>query len=133
MPTDRSSAKPRQRLVILVDADEQSRRVCRTALSDAGFEVITASDAATALLVARIIKPDIVLLDVDVPALSSLVFARDMRADDHLRESQIIALTGKLVSQEHHELQATGFDQILVKPADQQRLLETVGGALAPA
>ncbi|HTI64901.1 MAG TPA: response regulator [Gemmatimonadaceae bacterium] len=133
MPTDRNSAKPRQRLVILVDADEQSRRVCRTALSDAGFEVITASDAATALLVARIIKPDIVLLDVDVPALSSLVFARDMRADDHLRESQIIALTGKLVSQEHHELQATGFDQILVKPADQQRLLETVGGALAPA
>jgi two-component system cell cycle response regulator DivK len=133
MPTDRNSAKPRQRSVILVDTDEQSRRVCRTALSDAGFEVITASDAATALLVARIIKPDIVLLDVDVPALSSLVFARDMRADDHLRESQIIALTGKLVSQEHHELQATGFDQILVKPADQQRLLETVGGALAPA
>jgi len=133
MPTDRDTAKPRQRLVILVDSDEQSRRLCRTALSDAGFEVITASDAATALLVARIIKPDIVLLDIDMPTLSSLVFARDIRADDHLRQSRLIALTGKLISHEHHELRATGFDQILVKPADQQRLLETVGGALVPA
>jgi DNA-binding response OmpR family regulator len=133
MLTDRDTAKPRQRLVILVDSDEQSRRLCRTALSDAGFEVITASDAATALLVARIIKPDIVLLDIDMPTLSSLVFARDIRADDHLRQSRLIALTGKLISHEHHELHATGFDQILVKPADQQRLLETVGGALVPA
>lgn len=133
MQTDRDTARPRQRLVILVDADEQSRNLCRAALSDAGFEVITASDAEAALLVARFTKPDIVLLDVDVPALSSLVLARDMRAHDHLRQSQIIALTGKLASQEHHELHATGFDKILLKPADQQRLLATVGGALAPA
>lgn len=130
MQTGRDKGRARQRLVILVDGDEQSRPLCRAALSDAGFEVITASDAATALLVARFTMPDMVLLDIDVPALSSLVLARDMRADDRLRQSQIIALTGKLVSQRYQELHASGFDQILVKPTDQQRLLETVGGAL---
>jgi ActR/RegA family two-component response regulator len=62
---DEDIAKSRQRLVILVDADEQSRLVCRSGLSQAGFEVITASDAATALLVARLTAPDFIVLDAD--------------------------------------------------------------------
>ena len=133
MRTDRDIGESRQRLVILVDGDEQSRLLCRTALSAAGFEVITASDAATALLVARSTSPDVMLLDVDLPALSSLVRARDIRADGRLRDSRLIALTAELATEKKLELHATRFDQILVKPTDPQRRLETVGGALVPA
>lgn len=63
MPTTSDSAIARQRLAILVDPDEQSRLGCRAALSEAGFEVITASDPETALLVARIVPPDLLILD----------------------------------------------------------------------
>lgn len=82
MQLDGNAANSRQRLVILVHGDEEGRLLCRTALSQAGFEVITATDAETALLVARFIAPDVVLLDV---------------------------------------------------AADEQRLLEAVGGGLIPA
>lgn len=68
MQIDVDIAKSPQRLVILVDADEQSRLVCRSALSQAGFEVITASDAATALLVAQFTAPVFILLDGDEAA-----------------------------------------------------------------
>jgi len=133
MRIDRPVAESRQRLAIVVDGDEESRRVCRTALSDAGFEVITATDAAAALLVAQVARPDIMLLDIDLPSLSSLVVAQDIRADARLRNSQIIALTGELAPQRLFELHATRFDRVLVKPADQQRLFDAVGASLVPA
>ena len=72
MQLDGNAANSRQRLVILVHGDEEGRLLCRTALSQAGFEVITATDAETALLVARFIAPDVILLDADLQALSSL-------------------------------------------------------------
>lgn len=133
MRIDRPVAESRQRLAIVVDGDEESRRVCRTTLADAGFEVITATDAAAALLVARFAPPDVVLLDVDLPSLSSLVLARDIRADARLRDSHIIALTGELAPQGLFQRHATRFDRVLVKPADQQRLLDAVGASLVPA
>jgi CheY-like chemotaxis protein len=132
MQKDDHAGKSRQRLIILVDADDQSRLLCRTALSAAGFEVITASDAATALLVAGFTAPDVILLDVDQPALSSLVRAHDIRTDRRLGDSRIIALTGQLTPPPHQE-RATRFDRILIKPADEQQILEVVGGALMPA
>ena len=72
MQLDGDAARSRQRLVILVHGDEQGRLLYRTALSQAGFEVITATDAETALLVARFIATDVILLDADLQALSSL-------------------------------------------------------------
>lgn len=132
MHMDQDAGKSRRRLVILVDADEQSRLLCRTALSAAGFEVITASDAGTALLVAGYTSPDVILLDVDQPALSSLVRAHDIRADRRLGDSRIIALTGQREPPSRHE-PGTRFDRIVIKPADEQRILEAVGEALIPA
>lgn len=99
MQIDPDIAKSPQRLAILVDPDEQSRLLCRSALTQAGFEVITASDVATALLVARHTAPDVIILDQ---------LAR-------------------------HPDATAAFDRILIKPADQQRLLEVVGGSLVPA
>jgi DNA-binding response OmpR family regulator len=132
MPIDRDVARTRQRLVILVDANEESRLVCRAALSEAGFEVITATDVPTALLVAQLVPPDVLLVDIDPPTLSSLLLARDIRSEGRLHDSQIIALSVEDSPRNRVEHHATRFDMVIAKPADQQRLLEAVGTSLVP-
>lgn len=130
MQLEGGAAKARQRLAIVVHGDEDGRSLFRTALSVAGFEVITATDGLTALLVAGFTSPALVLLDVDQPALRSLVQARDVRADGSLRHARIIALTGEHAGHEQLDLCATRFDHVLNGPADAQRLLDTIGGAV---
>ena len=131
MQIDADAARSRQRVVLLVDSDEDSRRACRMVLSEAGFEVITASDGAAALLVAAITSPDVLLLDVDAPAVSSIVLTGDIRRHGQLGEVQIIALTNEAHS-ERRDLHATRFDQVLLRPPEPQRIVEAVW-ALVPA
>ncbi len=133
MPIDADAGRTKQPLALLVERDESSRLVCRATLSEAGFEVITASDAATALLIAGFTRPDVMLLDVDGPATSSLALSRDVRADNHLCRTRIIALTSELTPHNEFELHTTRFDQILVRPAGPQQILQVLGGALVPA
>lgn len=133
MPMDADAARTKQPLALLVEPDESSRFICRTTLSGAGFEVITASDAATALLVADLTRPDVMLLDIDDPTLSSVALWRDVRSDSYLRRTRIIALTSELTLHNGFDLQATRFDQVLARPAEPQRILQVLGGALVPA
>jgi DNA-binding response OmpR family regulator len=133
MPIHSAPDATRQRLVILVDGDEQSRLACRSGLAEAGFEVITVTDAATAVLVARFAPPDVVIVDLDSPASSSLIGARDLRAELGFHRSQIIGLTAEVPPQRSPEPDATRLDQLVLKPADSQRLLEALGESLVPA
>ena len=126
------AAKSRPRVAIVVHGDEGGRLLFRTALSDAGFEVITATDGATALLVAGITSPAVMLLDIGLPALRSLVEARDVRADGSLRHARIIALAGGHADRLQLGLYATRFDHVLNGSADAQRLLDAVDAALVP-
>lgn len=89
MQLNGGAAEARQRLVIVVEDDENARLAIRDALSGAGFEVITASDGATALLVAGVTSPAAMVLDVDVPTLKSLVEARDVGASRGLRATPV--------------------------------------------
>lgn len=128
---DQVKAAARQPLVLLIGGDADSRLIFRTRLSDAGIEVITANDCATGLMVARCTSPDVVLLDVDLPADGSEDVARTIGVSGQQGDARVIALTRNPAADIRFDLQRDLFDQVLIKPIDPQCLLEAVFALLS--
>ena len=128
---DQARGAIRLPLVLLVDGDADSRETVRTALSEAGIEVITANDGVAGLVVARCTSPDVVLLDVDLPADTAEDIARNIGVSGQKGDARVIALTRNPAADDRFDLQPAVFDQVLVKPIDPQRLLEAVCEAAA--
>ena len=126
---DQAKPATRQPLVLLVDGDADSRLTLRTALSDAGMEVITANDRAAGLIVARCVSPDIVLLDVELPAVGSEDDARTIEEIGLQGDARVIALARNPTADIRFDLQSDLFDQVLIKPIDPRCLLEAVSEA----
>ena len=118
-------------LVLLVEAEENARLICRSVLGHAGFDVISTGDGPAGLLVCRCLGPAVVVLDAELPTLSGIEFARAVRRDHHLRATPIIALTKRAMVHEQEPLRAAGFTAILVKPIDPKHIVAAVVTAAA--
>ena len=78
------------------------------------------------LKMAREFKPDVVLCDIGLPEMDGYQVARAIRADDQLRNVQLIALTGYALPQDLAKAKEAGFDQHLAKPPSLEKLEEVL-------
>jgi CheY-like chemotaxis protein len=112
------------RPVLLVDGDFDSRLICRTSLARAGIEVVTVSDSASSVGVARIVQPKVIILDVE-NGEDGLEFMTSIRDDSNLLDATMIALTDE--GPAHHERTlAAGFDRVLTKPIEPNAVVAAV-------
>jgi|SRR6185369_6586541 len=79
--------------VCIVDDDENLREIYSTKFNAEGFEVLLAEDGEIGLGVIREKKPDIVLLDIQMPVKDGLTVLGEMQADQELRKIPVIMLT----------------------------------------
>ncbi len=125
-------AEPRRKLVYVVEDDEEQLFVLRMLLSDAGFDVVTESEADRVLDSVQTLNPDVILLDVMLPSrlgLDGFDLCRRMRQMPALAGVKIIIVSaiaegtgpsrGKMVEQ-------VGADDFLVKPYDPPVLIERI-------
>jgi DNA-binding response OmpR family regulator len=116
--------------VLIVDDEHAIRLVCRVNLSSAGFETLEAADGAEALAVARAERPDLILLDIMLPALDGWAVAEELSADDKTRDIPILFLSAR---SEHadlrrgYELGGVGY---ITKPFDAGELPDVVARTL---
>ena len=82
----------------------------------AGHEVRTAYDGQTALALARLQPPEVVICDISMPGMSGLELARHLRQDLGLRDSLLVALSGYAQEEDRHRSQEAGFNAHLAKP-----------------
>ena len=113
------------RPVLLVDGDFDSRLICRTTLARAGIEVVTVSDCASSLGVARIVQPKVIILDVETED-DGLEFLATMRDDSSLLDATMIALTDQSAADHERTLAAAGFDRVLTKPIEPSAVVAAV-------
>jgi len=113
--------------ILVVDDEPQIRRVMRTTLSSNGYAVIEAKSGEEALEMMRKERPELVLLDVNMPGLSGLDTCREIR--DH-SDVAIIMLTVR--DTEHDKVLAldAGADDYVVKPFSIEELLARIRAAL---
>lgn len=112
--------------VLIVDDEPNIVQLVRLTLESAHVRVFEGSDGATAIAQAIAIRPDLVLLDVDLPDVSGLEVCRRLRAEAALAHTKIVMLTAAAQQDDVARGLAAGADQYLTKPFSPVRLLTLV-------
>lgn len=111
--------------IMVVEDDSSLRDWIQFELGFDGYEVKQAADGARALQdLRRGDPPDLILLDVQMPGLSGLDAARQIRVDSCNRDTPIIATTANAFAEDAQACRAAGMDDHLPKPIEPERLFE---------
>jgi signal transduction histidine kinase len=112
--------------ILLIDDDDQVRRVFGLALRKAGYHVIEADNGATGLALARQHLPDLILTDVHMPGGDGSTLLRDIRSDAALNAKQVVLMTGRPDLVTPRKGMEEGADDFLSKPVGVKDLLNCV-------
>jgi two-component system, OmpR family, KDP operon response regulator KdpE len=113
--------------ILVVDDEPQIRRIMRTTLTGAGYEVDDAKSGEEALAKLREYHPDLVLLDINMPGLSGLATCREIRAGTGVG---IIMLTVRNTEADKVQALDAGADDFITKPFSTPELLARIRAAL---
>jgi two-component system KDP operon response regulator KdpE len=113
--------------ILVVDDEPQIRRIMRTTLTSAGYEVDEAKAGEEALEKLRSFRPDLVLLDINMPGMGGVAACRAMRADSGVA---IIMLTVRNTENSKVEALDAGADDYVTKPFSTPELLARIRATL---
>lgn len=102
--------------VLIVDDHEDSRFMFKYVLESKGYCALEASDGLEAIEVARQARPNLILMDMNLPQLDGLATSLRIRADKDLRDTTIVIVSGHVLPQDEARAFAAGCDGYITKP-----------------
>jgi two-component system, cell cycle response regulator DivK len=115
-------------VVLIVDDSEKNRKLARAVLQAAGFRTLEAARGDEAMDIAAKRRPDLVLLDLQLPDISGMEVARRLRGGAATGRIPVVALSASPYAGGRDRLLAAGFDGYLQKPFDVRAFPEQVRG-----
>ena len=115
-----------KRRVLIVDDTPATVDLAAYLLNAAAFAVQSASNAASALMQAQSFKPDLVLMDVQMPGVDGLELTRQLKTDPSTRHIVVVAFTAFAMSGDEAKMRAAGCDGYIGKPFDVASFAATV-------
>ncbi len=112
--------------VLVVEDDPASRELVAALLEQIGCQVMTAATAETGLALAAAERPDLILMDVQLPDLTGYEATRTLKADPATRRIPVVALTARAMPGTETEAWDAGCDGYLTKPLDVQAFRDTL-------
>ena len=109
---------------ILVIEDEAFNMDLLVQLLEDEYEVLTATNGAVGIALARRERPDLIIMDLKMPVIDGWEATRRLRADDNLAHIPIIALTAHAMVGDAKKARACGCDDYMTKPLDEDLLFE---------
>ena len=112
--------------ILNVEDNPVLRRMLRQFLEAKGFTVIEATDGKEAIERARGERPDLILMDVQLPVLSGLDATRAIKSTRELERIPVLALTGFALEGDEERCRDAGCDDYMTKPYDMDDLLTRI-------
>lgn len=112
--------------VLVVDDNEATLELTRFVLEAAGFVVESTTDSINAILLISTLRPDLILMDIQMPGLDGLELTRKVKADHSLRHIVVIAFTAFAMKGDEAKMRAAGCDGYIAKPFDVASFAQTV-------
>ena len=112
--------------ILVVEDQEDNRRILRDLLTSAGYELIEAVTGEEGVRLARDRRPDLILMDIQLPELDGHEATRRIKADPDLRPIPIIVVTSYALSGDEAKALAAGADAYVTKPFSPRELLATI-------
>ena len=120
--------------IIVIEDSSVLRKLLQKTLPPEGYECFMAASAAAGWDLCRKQKPDLILLDVNLPDDNGIALCRRMKEDPHLRHIPILIMTGEAVEVENRiEGLEAGADDYILKPLAPKELLLRIRGLIRKA
>ena len=119
--------------VLLVEDNEDNRTVYRTILEHFGYTVAEARNGEDGVRMARDVHPDLILMDISIPAIDGWEATRILKADPRTKEIPIIALTAHALATDRAKAEEAGCDGYLAKPCEPRHVVAEVERFLGAA
>ena len=116
--------------ILVVEDNEQNRILLRYLLKHHGFEVIEAADGATGIACAREQRPDLILMDLQMPVLDGYTAIKLLKKDKATKDIKIIAVTSFAMKGDREKALEAGADGYISKPIDTELLIGLIKGLL---
>jgi two-component system, cell cycle response regulator DivK len=112
--------------ILVVEDQEDNRQIIRDLLTSAGYELVEAVDGAEGVRLAESERPDLILMDIQLPVLDGHEATRRIKQNPELRHIPIIVVTSYALSGDDQKAMAAGSDGYMAKPFSPRQLLATI-------
>jgi len=115
-----------QKTILYIEDNPHNRCIVRRILESKGYNVVEAEDGLSGLEMVSELRPPLVLLDIGLPRLDGLEVVARIKAEESLRQIQVIALTASAMRGDRERFLAAGCDDYLSKPVRANELIEKI-------
>jgi two-component system cell cycle response regulator DivK len=112
--------------ILIIEDQEDNRAIMRDLLTGAGFELIEATDGEEGVRFAQSERPDLILMDIQLPVIDGYEATRRIKAIVELKSLPIIAVTSYALSGDEAKTREAGCDGYVAKPFSPRHLLAKV-------
>lgn len=119
-----------QHTVLIVEDNDLNMRLFKDVLTLAGFRILEAGDGAFALRQATDERPDLIVLDIQIPGLNGLEVVRRLKKDAVLRRIPVLVVSAYAQAADRGRARANGSDGYLAKPFSPKALIASVEALL---
>ena len=126
-----TSSANRGRRILVVEDNALNLELVRDILTAEGYEVLEAADGPTGVAVALAERPELILMDLQLPGLDGFQATQQIRADPKLRDVPIVAVTAHAMKGDDDRARAAGCDGFVAKPIQVREFVATVERYLA--
>ena len=112
--------------ILVVEDQEDNRQILRDLLGNAGYELLEAENGADALTTVARQRPDLILMDIQLPVMDGYEATRRLKADPATQSIPIIVVTSYALSGDETKAREAGCDAYVTKPYSPRQLLGKV-------
>ena len=115
-----------EKTVLIVEDNELNMKLFNDLLDAHGYRTLQTRDGMEALDMARTHKPDLILMDIQLPEVSGLEVTKWLKADDELQSIPVVAVTAFAMKGDEEKIREGGCDAYISKPISVATFLDTV-------
>jgi len=125
-----SERRPEDLTILVVEDYEDTSLAMRLALEHEGYHILEASDGEQAVKLAERVRPEVILMDLNLPVLDGFSAAERIRANPELKETVIVAVTAHHDPELRARALAAGCNAFVTKPIDFEWLGDLISNLL---
>jgi len=122
LPTDGT----KQKTILIIEANEMNVKIFNVLLEAHDYNILQTRNGVDGLRMARENKPDLILMDIQLPEVSGLEVTKWIKEDENLRSIPVIAVTAFAMKGDEEKIREGGCEAYIVKPISVSYFLEAI-------
>ena len=115
-----------EKVILIVEDDPKNLKLFRDLIQVSGYTTLEATDGKQGVELAREKKPDLILMDIQMPVMDGFEATKLLKNDDVTKDIPIVALTAYAMQGDEEKMREAGFDGYISKPIDVSDFLKKV-------